>query len=135
MRHERNFMPHIFFIVYDGIHNSVFISQVVTPLIAKLNATPELSITIISFESNSTPLPTIPTHPRLHLKILPRSRFWGSVSLCIDAWRLKQFLSQFDCYKLIARGPLAGWIAIHGKTPQAQSLIIQARGLCAEEYL
>ncbi len=137
MLHERNFMQHIFFIVYDSIHNSVFAGQVIAPLIAKLNATPELLITIISFEhKNTTALPSsFETHSRLDIKILPRSRFLGTISLRIASWHLKRFLGKFTPSTIIARGPLAGWIAYHSKPSPTIPVIIQARGLCAEEYL
>jgi hypothetical protein len=127
----------LIFVVYDGIGNSVFAGQVVAPVISQLQKDPSLKATIISFESASpseTTLSSLPTHPRLQIKIESRFRFWGRWTLRLAAWRLKSFLVKFDRYTIIARGPLAGWMCKEAITSQCTALIIQARGLAAQEY-
>lgn len=127
----------LIFVLYDGIANSVFAGQVVAPLIAQLEKNDHLQATIISFEiatPSQTVLSSLPHHPRLHIKIESRFRFWGTGSLWPTSWRLKSFLAKFDRYRIIARGPLAGWICKQALTRGCTQLIIQARGLAAAEY-
>lgn len=127
----------LIFVLYDGVANSVFAGQVVAPLIAQLEKNNNLRVTIISFEI-SPPSPsilcTLPHHPRLHIKIESRFRFWGMWTLRFASWRLKSFLGKFDRYSIIARGPLAGLICAYAITPKFKKFTIQARGLAAEEY-
>jgi hypothetical protein len=140
-------------VVYDGICNSVFQSQVLAPLLASLQTSINLEITLVSFErhnpSPETLLKAIPAHDRLHLMIFHKQVFFGSWSLYPGDWQLKRLLQQLPCHHIIARGPLAGWIAlkalgaiakqhpelVRGTTPDTlPTITIQARGLCAEEY-
>jgi hypothetical protein len=138
------------FVVYDGIENSVFQSQVLTPLLAQLAEDITLEITLVSFEVSCV-LPEkvmrlIPAHDRLHLVLLRRLRFIGRVSLWVGVVQLCGLMNKIPCHHLITRGPLAGWIAMHtlrrlrvkrlkqeNNTP-IPTLKIQARGLCAEEF-
>ena len=105
----------LFFILYDGIENSVFESQVLTPLLQKLETDPLLHVHLISFEQR---LPQEQTtrilqtvHPRLTLSVFTRSPFWGSLSLYPSAWKLRRLFKKVTTYHVIARGPLAGRIA------------------------
>jgi hypothetical protein len=118
-----------------------------------LQASVNLEINLVSFEhhkpSPETLLKTIPAHDRLNLMIFHKQVFFGSLSLCKGAWQLKRLLQHIPCRQIIARGPLAGWIALkalgslaqqhpellHNTNPETlPSVTIQARGLCAEEY-
>lgn len=127
----------LIFVLYDGVANSVFAGQVVAPLVAQLEKNHLVHATIISFETappSQTILSSLPHHPRLYIKIESRFRFWGMWALRVASWRLKSFLGKFDRYSIIARGPLAGLICTYALTPGCTQLIIQARGLAAEEY-
>ncbi len=128
--------PH-FFILYDGIQNSVFTSQVLNPLIKQIEQKKLDQVIIISFEKNKVPQHTVDAiskHSKISIKIIPRSKFWGWIGLRVAGWGLRLFLAKFDSYTITARGPLAGYIAQIGKTNQCAQLTIQARGLAAEEY-
>lgn len=122
----------VIMLIADGIHNSVFVSQVLEPLIKRAGKRP---FALISFER---PMPiTVPSE--LHeldceLILLPRLPFATTISLLPSLMRLKKALKQFDQYELIARGPFAGWLALHAINEQCTALTIQARGLVAEEY-
>ncbi|HBS48343.1 TPA: hypothetical protein DEO28_00520 [Candidatus Dependentiae bacterium] len=139
MKNESN--KQILFIVYDGIHNSVFQSQVIDPILKRLHQNPNLKITLLSFEKK------IPTenellkinklHPNLNLIIKKRFPFIGKISFFLPIKNLCIFLKQNYFDEIIARGPLAGYVAI--KTMQKINkynlkLTVQARGLGAEEY-
>jgi len=140
-------------VVYDGICNSVFQSQVLSPLLAMLQASANLEINLVSFErqkpSPETLLKTIPAHDRLHLMIFNKQAFLGAWSLYKSSWQLKRLLQHIPCNQITARGPLAGWIVLkalgslsqehpellHKTSPETlPAVTIQARGLCAEEY-
>lgn len=133
-------MKHLIFVLYDSITNSVFEGQVLTPLINKLAADHTLHITIISFERNQTAAHLIQEqhskkNKRLSWIMKPQFPFIGRLSLYYAARILKKTLANYYAYKLIARGPLAGWICLHAYHPlRCTQLIIQARGLLAEEY-
>ena len=135
------------FILYDGIKNSVFTSQVLQPLLNRLVQDNNLEITLISFEkqrpNNKVLVDLIPAHDRLHFVICRRLPFFGKLSLCFAVLQLKRLLRIISCDQMITRGPLAGWVALkalgnfskkHRNNLNLQSLTIQARGLCAEEY-
>ena len=57
-------MKNLVFIIYDSIFNSVFQSQVLTPLLERLKENPNLKIHLISFEKK------IPTQQEIE-KIIP----------------------------------------------------------------
>lgn len=128
----------LFFIVYDGIENSVFESQVLTPLLKKIEADPLLHAHLISFEKQEPQKETVSTlqalHPRLALSLVMRSSFWGTFSLVPCAWKLRRILKKVKSYTAIARGPLAGRITTLALTKKCTHYTIQARGLLAEEY-
>lgn len=134
------------FIAYDGIENSVFQSQVLQPLMKELESSPTLEITLISFESkklkNSKLLKLIPAHDRLNIILCRKIPFIGQASLWFAAYQLMRILRQIDFTQATARGPLAGyilltalsWAHISSETHLGLSIIVQARGLCAQEY-
>lgn len=134
----------IVFIVYDGIHNSVFQSMVLAPLMEMLMADVNTSVTLISFERKKLTAQTlqsiIPTHNRLNVVIMRKLPFLGKLSLWLGVHQLQLFLKKVKADQIIARGPLAGWVAIKATqtltaaSSMIPSTIIQARGLCAEEY-
>jgi hypothetical protein len=133
------------FLIYDGIQNSVFQSQVLQPLLKQLENNPHLEITLVSFERKlprkSIILRLIPTHNRLHFVICRRLPFFGINSLKFGIYQLSKLFGYIRTDQIIARGPLAGYIAIHSQSTDSQSrpnispiITIQARGLCAEEH-
>lgn len=130
-------MHTILFILYDSIFNSVFVSQVVAPLQARLDLMPGATATIISFERTAaTPeqLTQLCSDPRIHILTLKKIPFIGTLSLRYAAWQLQPLLQNVHPTQIIARGPLAGWIACKA-TDSSLPLIVQARGLAAAEYL
>jgi hypothetical protein len=137
------------FILYDGLKNSVFVSQVLQPLLNQLYKNNNLEITLVSFEkerpSNEFLIKTIPAHDRLHLIIARRLPFFGKTSLLFAIYQLKKIFKFTSVDEIVARGPLAAWVAIKsirglqkdGAIPKGQKNILirlQARGLCAQEY-
>jgi hypothetical protein len=126
-------------VIYDGIQNSVFESQVITPLIKRLEDNPHQKIVIVSFEhtkpSNDTIQAKIPNHQSITFISCTKLRYIGTLSLHYAARTLHKILNQYAHYHILARGPLAGFICQKSVDPIAcQSLTIQARGLLAEEY-
>lgn len=122
----------LIYLIYDGLHNSVFNSQVWQPLVKRAHANPKLQVTLISFE------PTIVshnfTHPQITIIQKKRSKFWGKLNLKILAYQVKAYLPKDQPYTLMARGPFAGYIAKQLCTSFCTQLIIQARGLAHAEY-
>ena len=132
-------MKNLIVIMYDSIANSIFEGQILAPLLKELDSNKELYIHLISFENkpiHTTMLDRIKSlHKRLHLHIYKKTKiFLGTFSLLLEQKKIKKILKQFDTYTLKARGPIAGALAQQSITPQCAELIIQARGLLAEEY-
>jgi len=141
-------LRHVIVIVYDGILNSVFESQVLAPLLSELEQDEFLEITIISFErrllSSSVLQKKIPAHDRLHFVLAKRMPFFGTLSLKFSLWQLERILKIIGGTELRARGPLAGWLALRVVekylpqtiliAEQIPYVLVQARGLAAEEY-
>lgn len=140
---------HATFVVYDGIENSVFESQVLHPLLTQLKQNSNLQITLVSFEKKRPPtdfiIKTIPAHERLHFVLCRRLPFFGNISLKLATFQFKKLLKIATFNHITARGPLAGHVVLHALKKLARkkdhkhheklpSVIIQARGLCAEEY-
>ncbi len=130
--------PPLIFLVYDGIENAVFYGQVIVPLLQRIKATGQ-PVHLISFELVVPAGQLIERyqnlHPNLHLHLVKRWRFWGDVNFYRDFKQLRTFLYQFKSYEIIARGALAGRVALFsGIRGRCTKLVIQARGLLAEEY-
>lgn len=119
-------------IIYDGISNSVFQSQVIAPLLARKKTDPALEIHLISFEKDAHIKP--PHVPGITFYIFKRYPFVHRWSLIPGIVRLRILLRRFDSYEMLARGPLAGYIAHHATNKNCAHIIIQARGLVAEEF-
>ena len=150
----------ITFVIYDGVTNSVFSSQVLQPLLNLLKENNNLEITLVSFEkekpSTKTLINLIPAHEKLHFVLCRKLPFFGTLSLRFATYQLKKLLKIMPTDQIIARGPLAGWITIkaikklkNNPSPiwvtkfwrsrwlriiNKPTLQIQARGLCAQEY-
>lgn len=122
-------------VIYDGIHNSVFESQVLEPLKKRHLENPNLPIIIVSFERS------IPTQEELadkipegfYCTIFKKRPFLGKWSLWPAIVNLNKLLGSIPSYQIIARGPFAGYIAKKAMNKSNQC-IIQARGLAAQEY-
>ena len=140
----------LIFVLYDGIENSVFQSQVLFPLMQMIEKNDEQEIIVISFEhykiSDQKLIKLIPPHERMHIIICRKMPFFGKVSLLFAAYQFKNFLKKFSGNEIIARGPLAGFIVLHAlhalipkqlnaaRYADSPLVTIQARGLCAQEY-
>lgn len=125
-------MQTLIVVIYDGINNSVFQSQVITPLLARKKCNPKLKIHIVSFEKNYRISP--PTCASITFHIFMRYPFINRLSLWPNIIQLHLFLRQFTIYELLARGPFAGYVAHYATTQSCSNSTIQARGLVAEEY-
>jgi hypothetical protein len=123
-------------ILYDGVNNSVFESQVALPLRKRVEQGLYSEALIISFEND----PVQAQHHQkrlapLKLICFPKHMFWGTWSLWASISRLTNFFAHCkQPYDVIARGPLAGFITLMARDLKAENIIIQARGLLAEEY-
>lgn len=127
----------IIFIIYDGIENSVFQSQVLQPIFDRLNECTLTTITLVSFEAKKINWHNIISlHERLTIILYKRLPFIIPGSLWLASYKLYQALSNKTIDQIIARGPLAGLITQRAtKFLNIQNQVfIQARGLCAEEY-
>lgn len=126
------------YVICDGSNNSVFESQVILPLVKKIQKDPLLSVNIISFESK---LPfCYKSYERITFHFIQSTYLSLCLSLCIVlplAKKVQAILNEYNIkeYTCIARGPLAGAIAQKIKNKKCQKLTIQARGLLAEEAL
>jgi hypothetical protein len=121
-------------VIYDGLSNSVCEGQVLTPLCIRASRP-----ILISFESHypdSKLLTTIKKRfPQLTIIILKKRHFIGLFSLYPAVRQLRHLLcKEYHHYNLTARGPLAGAISLKAYTNKCQNLLIQVRGLLAEEY-
>jgi len=143
----------VVFVVYDSLLNSVFESQVLSPLMSMVEQDSALQAYLVSFEgkriSNERLANIFPAHDRLHLVVCRRLPFLGKSSLIFAIKQLTTFLDKHPVHELIARGPFAGHIALKALKKlekkyridlantekfQPPKVTIQARGLCAEEY-
>lgn len=117
------------FIVYDGIQNSVFESQVIAPLVKEQDRNPNQKIVLVSFEKKKITY----THPSLTIIQLHKMPYIGIISLWYAYLQLKHLLLSMkeNPGHVTARGPFAGWIA----RKLDKQATVQARGLAAEEYL
>lgn len=128
---------HIVCLIYDSIKNSVFKSQVLAPLINELNANVSLNVTLVSFEREKINERELVGHDRIKVIVVTRLPFFGRLSLTYAYWQCKKVLNGVAADCIIARGPLAGAIVIKAISSgwiKVKRCIIQARGLCAQEY-
>lgn len=127
-------------IIYDGITNSVFDGQVLTPLIAYRTKHHDTRIVLISFERSNAMASlqnlrvTLTTH-NIELVIYKRYPLLTTLSLLPAIYTVRQLLRSTYRYTIHARGPLAGYIALQALEPAACiHSLVQARGLLADEY-
>jgi hypothetical protein len=144
MYNEHN--QQLMMVIFDGIDNSVFKSQVLAPLLQQISVQKNLEITLVSFErksySNEQLIKIIPPHDQLHVILCPRTPFIGIVGLWIAGYYFKKIIASIPLEKIIARGPLAGFIVLQfiknlyeeHEPQEVIDVIVQARGLAAEEY-
>jgi hypothetical protein len=119
-------------VIYDSINNSVFQSQVITPLLLRKKADPSLEIHLISFETEVQM--SVPKVAGITFHIFKRYPFISRFTLLPAILQLHFYLRKFTSYEILARGPFAGYIAHHAANSRCSFITIQARGLVAEEY-
>lgn len=121
-----------YFIIYDGINNSVFEGQVLKPFQKEAQENPEQEFVIVSFEACSM---ICQINPNLNIIQFKRLPFLGKFSLLLSILKLKKHLKNIkQDYTIKARGPLAGWICLKSTTDACKEIVIQARGVLVEEY-
>ncbi len=131
-------MKHHLIVMYDSIENSVFASQVLKPLQDRLQQDCDDRATIISFERQPKPslLPAaINNNTQINYILLKQLPFAGQISLRYAAYQLQKKIDPNSFDTITCRGPLAGWIIAHTKALSTIACIVQARGLCAQEYI
>ncbi len=137
----KNKTKQLAFVVYDGIENSVFQSQVLSPILNEINQNENLHVTFVCFErhipKNEDAIKIFGQHKRLKYIFLHRYSFLGKLSLTHAISCLTKFLKTFTFDQITARGPLAGYITLKALSNIKNfdtHVLIQARGLCAQEY-
>jgi len=126
-------MHHIV-IIYDSITNSVFLGQVLQPLITIAQKKP---VIILSYEKNNPPHELITHIQSYNITLIIFKKFSRIflIGLLYDILRAHYYLKQYASYMLQARGPLAGCIARSLLfNSSCKQLTLQVRGLLAEEY-
>jgi len=123
----------LLFILYDGVENSVFKSQILKPLQDKKN----YAITLISFENNPKVIKKqnlkLPEH--ISLIFIKKYPFIGLIGLRYAIKQLKNYCRSLPASsEIIARGPIAGYIALKAGIIKNQQITVQIRGLLADEY-
>ena len=126
----------LIFILYDSINNSVFQSQVFQPLTKLIEKNLHKQITIVSFEDFRLKNFKPPFHPKINFILARKLPFFGRFSFFYAQKQLEKIFKKLEYQKIIVRGPLAGFIALKTikKLKIKTELIVQARGLCAEEF-
>jgi len=125
-------------IITDSLSNSIAASQIIAPLQQYHADHPDQACLLISFERtyNSELFQQIQDQiPFAKLIIKKRSPFLGTWSLWGAQRTLQNLLKSYNYYHIVARGPLAGFLAIKSATNACLSITIQARSLLAQEYL
>lgn len=123
-------------ILYDGIENTVFESQVLIP--AQKLSNQNHNVIIISFERNTPKNAVIEKikQTSIQLFIVKRLPFLGFWSLKRLSKHLRFVLESLQTYTLQARGPQAAYIAMReAHSKNCKNVIVQARGLLAEEFI
>lgn len=133
-------------VIYDGIENSVFESQVIAPLLIELDEKLYLTVTLVSFERSVLPddlvAKKIPVHERLQFFQAKKIPFFGVLSLLPALWQLVKIVRTKSINEFRSRGPLAGWVVLRVAEKLIKNyywkvaplILVQARGLAAEEY-
>ena len=137
-------------ILFDGIKNSVFQSQVLSVVNQQLNNKVFDRVVIVSFENNLSAaqelLHTLQVHSGLEFILAKRPIFIGAFNLdsCVEV--VSDQIFKIFPQKIIARGPIAGYIALKAlcrvqderqllqPATLLPKLTIQARGLLAKEH-
>ncbi|MGE0207345.1 MAG: hypothetical protein AB7R69_05860 [Candidatus Babeliales bacterium] len=131
-------MNKFIFIVYDGITNSIFDSQVLQPLIERKKRDPSKPIILITFERkqpDTTYKTLLEKKYGITLVVLKKYPFLGLWSLNPAIRQLKKILKHYASYELFARGAHAGFIALRAlNKANCLSITVQARGLLEQEY-
>jgi hypothetical protein len=148
---ELSSKKYFIFIIYDGIKNSVFQSQVLQPILNILAQQLEVYVTLISFERHKMSEQEIKSyvcdHERLQVVLLLRLPFFGKISLLPGVFQLRKVLKKNIFSRIVMRGPFVGYLAqkvlkkmfVNSSSSESEKksfplLTIQARGLCAEEF-
>ncbi len=121
-------------VLFDSVTNSVFEGQTLQLLVKTAH---EYTKTIIVTFEKQLPSPeiiqTISAHG-FECIIKKKLPFIVQEQLLLHSWWLKRFLKKIGSHFILARGPHAGYIALKARTDQTNHILVQARGLCAEEY-
>lgn len=132
-------LKNLMFVIYDGIQNSIFSSQVLSPILNELESNKIDKAILVSFENQKIDpellKKLIPAHSKLKVEIFYKNSKLGPLNLFLDSKKLKQLIQKEDLQNIIARGPFAGLISLKAlvNSSKKPNLKIQARGLCAEE--
>lgn len=131
----KQMQKNLIFILYDSIYNSVFQSQVFQPMVKLAQNNDYQKITIISFEAFRSSNFKPQYHPQINFIFARKIPFLGNASLFYAQKQLEKIL-KLESKVIMARGPLAGFITLNAikKLKLKKDLIIQARGLGAEEF-
>lgn len=137
----KNKTKRLVYVIYDGIENSVFQSQVLTPILNEVNQNEDLHVTFTCFEKHIPKQEDLTKafekHERINFVFLHRYPFLGKLSLTPAISNFTKLLKTLNFDQITARGPLAGYIVLRtlSKIKNFDTpVVIQARGLCAEEY-
>jgi len=123
------------YILYDSINHTIFASQVWQLLLNLIKQDQTLKVILVSFETKKNQFDYM--HPNIKIIIIQRYRYLGVISLIWNSFKLKKILKPLllnKPFKIIARGPFAGLIALKLNLPACNDITIQARGLAAQEY-
>ncbi len=147
---ETNKKSVVLWVVFDGIENSVFQSQVLNVAGRQITAGIFTKAVILSFEKSVSTAQKLASRLNIpegiELVVYPKLPFFGSLGLqsCVEA-ACNQIFKLFP-HTIFARGPIAGYIclkalnktqdeqALSQKREELPKLIIQARGLLKKEY-
>lgn len=121
-------------VLFDSITNSVFEGQTLQML--KRTAHHYSNTIIISFEKQHPPLSLITAIENTGFTCVIKKKlpFFIQEQLLMHSIWLKYYLRKIGNHVLFARGPHAGYIMLNARNKNTWHLLIQARGLCAEEY-
>ena len=126
------------YILYDGISNSVFKSQVFYHLLKLKEITPYKNVTIISFEPKKLNphiiKKNIPDFAQIKYLELKRNPFFYLFFSKKQSRQLRKILEKIGDYDLIARGPFASSISKDAATKKCRLIKLQARAIATEEY-